>query len=135
MRRIVVEILQLVKNRLNFIRMNNSDFTKKEIEEIHDMGRITYLEKALEWEKGGICAPMECMGEAKAIARCASFSDNCHECLIKFASRSRTYEPFSNDFEFPDMDTEEEQVSWVHETENFRNVYNKKHLARVRKKD
>lgn len=135
-----MNILQRVKNRFNLNKKNNCvddirGLTKQKIDEIHEMGRITYLEKASEWERGGICAPMECVGDTKSTLRCTDFSYNCHECLINFASRSESYEPFSNDFEFPCMDTDEPQVNWVEEINDFRKEYNNKHLARVKKRN
>ena len=57
-------------------------FSKKEIEEIHERGNLTPLEKAQEWNSLGLCAPGDYASGAKK--RCRQFK-NCTDCLIDYA--------------------------------------------------
>lgn len=59
-------------------------YTCKEIREIHAKGNITPWEKVVEWEQHEICAPA-------SYDRCARFN-NCHECLVNYASENYDYQ-------------------------------------------
>ncbi len=67
--------------------------SQKEIEEIHSRGKITPLEKVKEWEAFDLCAPGDTIGSVAK--RCAQFSNNCHECLVEYASHQLEYDPIS----------------------------------------
>ncbi len=57
-------------------------FSQQEIDEIHERGHLTPLEKAKEWSSMGLCAPGDYAGSAKN--RCHQFG-NCKDCLIDYA--------------------------------------------------
>ncbi len=71
-------------------KTNNLDLTPKQINDIHERGKITPLEKVEEWEKFNICAPGDAIGSAKD--RCYYFQNDCHQCLIHYASQKAEYD-------------------------------------------
>lgn len=122
----IINKINLIKIRKIIIKQEKNKLS--EIEKIHKIGRITPDEKALEWERAGICAPLECMGRNKSILRCDKYSNDCHQCLKDFASRKESYEPFLNDFEFlPNLNL-------LEETKKVEEEYNNKNLVKTKKR-
>lgn len=64
----------------------NKILTNKEIDRIHEKGKITPLEKVEEWERMGLCAPADA-------ERCHTFS-NCSDCLREYANSQDEYDKF-----------------------------------------
>ena len=78
-------------------------FNQEKIDEIHARGNITPMEKVEEFEEAGLCAPGD--GTGSASCRC-NFFNNCHECLVEYASHAQEYdrldfELINSDFEVP----------------------------------
>ena len=71
-------------------KRKNHIYSEKEIQEIHERGNLTPLEKAREWNNFGICAPGDYASSAKN--RYHEFK-NCEECLLDYAYNKREYEP------------------------------------------
>ncbi len=69
----------------------DKQLTPEKIEEIHSRNKITYREKVSEWESMDLCAPGDYA--SSAAYRCHTFN-NCHECLLDFASSSLEYDKF-----------------------------------------
>ena len=74
-------------------------FNQEKIDEIHSRGKITPMEKVEEFEEYELCAPGDGIGSASN--RCAFFND-CHECLLEYASHNEEYDKF--DFELLNTD-------------------------------
>ena len=72
------------------IENSNLDLTEEQIEDIHSRGKLTPLEKVEEWESFDLCAPGDAIGSAKD--RCHYFKNNCHECLLEYASSKTEYD-------------------------------------------
>ena len=66
-------------------------YSVKEIKEIHERGNLTPWEAVEEWEDFGLCVPANS-------ARCHVFN-NCHECLVNYASKDVEYEPIMKYFD------------------------------------
>lgn len=65
--------------------------SEEQIREIHSHGMITPEEQVREWESFDLCAPGDAIGSAAN--RCKKFKNNCHECLIDYASGKDEYHP------------------------------------------
>ena len=63
-------------------------FDQEKIDEIHAKGKITPMEKVAEYESLDLCAPGDAIGSASNRCR---FFDNCHECLLEFASHDQEH--------------------------------------------
>lgn len=72
------------------IKNINLDLTQEEIDDIHARGKLTPLEKVEEWESFDLCAPGDAIGSVKD--RCYYFENNCHECLLEYASHKTQYD-------------------------------------------
>ena len=66
------------------------ELTAEKIVDIHNRGKLTIFEKVEEWENIGLCAPGDAIGSASN--RCRIFN-NCHDCLMNFASNSIEHDP------------------------------------------
>lgn len=108
-----MRLLQRVLCKFNLMRkkfnsLEQSRLREMEIEVIHSKGRITPEEKAFEWERAGVCAPLEYMGEVSYQSRCNFYSKDCHQCLKDFASYKKSYDPYSDDFDLiPDYNMDD----------------------------
>lgn len=71
-------------------KIDNLYLTSEQINDIHERGKITPLEKVKEWEKFDICAPGDAIGSAKD--RCYYFQNDCHQCLLHYASQKAEYD-------------------------------------------
>lgn len=78
----------ITKTRLQY---DIKELSHEEINDIHQKGKITQLEKVKEWESHDLCAPGDAIGSAAG--RCAYFGNNCHECLLEFASHKIEHDP------------------------------------------
>ena len=67
----------------NRLKKAVKELTKEKIDDIHSRGKITMFEKVAEWESFDLCAPGDAIGSAAM--RCHTF-DDCHDCLLNFAS-------------------------------------------------
>lgn len=78
---------------VRIIRSNSMMFydsiTDEQIEEIHLHGKLTPLEKVEEWEESDLCVPGDAVGSVAN--RCHAF-ENCHECLMEYASHKLEHE-------------------------------------------
>ena len=72
--------------------------TPEKIDEIHSRGKITMFEKVAEWESFDLCAPGDAIGSASV--RCHTF-DNCHDCLLDYASSNIEYDEMEFKLIFP----------------------------------
>lgn len=68
----------------------NLEITQAEEDEIHSRGKITAAEKVQEWESMDLCAPGDAIGSAAD--RCKKFKNNCHDCLLDYASKQKEYD-------------------------------------------
>lgn len=73
--------------------------SEEQIREIHSHGMITPEEKVREWESFDLCAPGDAIGSAAN--RCKKFKNNCHECLIDYASGKDEYHPLELSIHHP----------------------------------
>lgn len=64
-------------------------FDQEKIDEIHSKGKITPMEKVAEYESHDLCAPGDAIGSASNRCR---FFDDCHECLLEYASHNQEYD-------------------------------------------
>ena len=96
-------------------RLNNAikELTQEKIDEIHSRGKITMFEKVAEWESFDLCAPGDYIGSAAY--RCHTFN-NCHECLLDYASSSIEYDKM--DFKLILPFDKEEKVKEFSKTKN-----------------
>ena len=78
----------ITKTRLQY---DIKELSQEEINDIHQRGKITQLEKVKEWESYDLCAPGDAIGSAAG--RCAYFNYNCHECLLEYASHKIEHDP------------------------------------------
>ena len=73
----------------NRLKKAVKELTKEKIDDIHSRGRITMFEQVAEWESFDLCAPGDAMGSGAP--RCHTFN-NCHDCLLDFASSHIEYD-------------------------------------------
>lgn len=81
--------LEYINKAISFKKL-----TQEQIDDIHSHGKITPEEKVKEWEDMGLCAPGDAIGSAAW--RCKKFNDNCHLCLIDYASDKEEYTSFKD---------------------------------------
>lgn len=89
-----VEIKEEKEKKLiesGYIRPHFKELTQEQIDDIHARGKITPAEKVKEWEGMDLCAPGDAIGSAAW--RCKKF-DNCHDCLVDYASDHDEYTSF-----------------------------------------
>ncbi len=80
----------IITNLKYQVKNNNLYLTQEQIDDIHQRGKITPLEKVKEWEMFDLCAPGDAIGSAKY--RCHYFKGNCHDCLLEYASQRTEYD-------------------------------------------
>lgn len=77
-----------------YVRPQFKELAQEQIDDIHARGKITPSEKVKEWEGMDLCAPGDAIGSATW--RCRKF-DNCHDCLVDYASDHDEYTSFFDD--------------------------------------
>lgn len=77
-----------------YIKPQFKELSKEEIDDMHSRGKITPMEKVKEWEGLDLCAPGDAIGSAAW--RCEKF-DNCHDCLVDYASSNTEYNSIFDD--------------------------------------
>lgn len=88
----LIRIIDLINElKVNYIEpiASKLDLNQEKIEKIHQKNKITAEEKVKEWEDYGLCAPADTSDTKE---RCKKFN-NCHECLIEYASNQEEYYP------------------------------------------
>ena len=86
------QIIIKQKSKEFYAKYNNA-----KINEIHAKGKITPKEIIEDYENNNICAPSI---DNKSINHRCEFFDNCHECLLEYATHQEEY----NQVNFQDID-------------------------------